>query len=100
MRTAAMIVVTCLLFVAGCGGHKNPIDGKYQDAKSSLLTFTFDSGKCEISFVGMTKQTTYEISGNKVALHNPNGSVESVLTIQTDGSLVDTFSGNKLVRAP
>jgi hypothetical protein len=100
MRIAMLVLIGGLFFTAGCGDKHNPIDGQYQDSKSSLLTFTFDSGKCELSAMGMTKEYSYEFSGDKINLRNANGSVDYTLTRQSDGSLVDDRSGNKLIRTP
>jgi hypothetical protein len=93
------VVIGCLWFAAGCGRGKNPIDGQYQDAKSSLLTLEFDSGSCDISYAEMIKHCTYEISGNTITIRRTNdGATELTLTRQADGSLVDNGSGNRLVR--
>jgi hypothetical protein len=100
MRIAAIVLIGAIFFAVGCGAKHNPIDGKYQDSQSNLLTFTFDSGNCELSAMGMTKEYSYEISGDKINLRNANGAVDYTLTRQSDGSLVDDRSGNKLIRTP
>jgi len=83
----------------GCGSQsKNAINGKYVDAKSGLLTFDFHSGSCDFTFAGLTKECTYEVAGNKITLRRADGGVEMTLTRNSDGSLVDNGSGNKLIR--
>jgi hypothetical protein len=95
----AMLAGGFLFFAGGCGGKKNPIDGQYQDAKSSMLTMDFHSGDCDISFAGMTKHCTYEINGNTVILRRSNDTVvEMTLTRNADGSMTDHASGNNLLR--
>jgi hypothetical protein len=96
---AALVISACLFSAGGCGGGgKNPIDGKYVDAKSGLLSFHFHSGSCEMIFMGFTREFTYEVAGNKITLRRWTGAVETTLTRNADGSLIDDRSGNKLIK--
>jgi hypothetical protein len=96
---AALVVSGCLFLAGGCGSrNKNPIDGKYVDAKSGLLTLDFHSGSCDMTAMGFTRELTYEVAGNKITLRRGNGAVEMTLTRNSDGSLVDDRSGNNLIR--
>ena len=86
-------VCACLLLIGGCG-KKNAIDGTYHDS-TGLITFYFNRGSAELTYVGMTKEYDYQVVGNRVTLRRDiDGRAEMEFIINPDGSLLDPKSGN------
>jgi hypothetical protein len=60
------------------------------------LAVEFKSGKAYVSTMGVTTQVDYDVDGDKVTLHSPNGNL--VLTKESDGSLSGGPMGEKLTK--
>jgi hypothetical protein len=85
------LAVCCGLFlVCGC----NRISGKYQDT-NGMMAIEFKSGKAYMTTMGITTEADYDVDGDKVTLHSPNGNL--VLTKQSDGSLAGPLD-EKLIK--
>jgi hypothetical protein len=86
-RTAGVGVTVAVLLcsVIGCAG--SGIEGTYSGKGTGFLQqIVFKSdGKVELTFMGMTREGTYEVEGNKVKVTNA-GTTE-ILTIGGDGCL-------------
>jgi len=76
----ATAVCLSLVLISGC----NKMSGKYQD-DSGMMAVEFKSSKAYLTTAGMTTEMDYDVDGDKVTLHNPQGNL--VLTKNSDGSL-------------
>lgn len=76
-KLASMLLASLLL--TACGGG---ISGTYEGGMGSIK---FESGKADITLMGQTRETIFNIDGNKIVLHSPQGNL--VLTRTKDGSL-------------
>lgn len=80
-RTWCATAVCCwMLLICGC----NKMSGKYSDS-SGMLVVEFKSSKAYVTTAGVTTEMDYDVDGDKVTLHNPQGNL--VLTKNSDGSL-------------
>jgi hypothetical protein len=77
-------VLTTLVVLVGCG---NGIEGTYSGRGTGFLekmVFKGD-GKVDLTFMGMTREGTYEVDGDRVKVTN-SGTTE-ILTVADDGCL-------------
>ncbi|MGH8182874.1 MAG: hypothetical protein ACREPH_04355 [Rhodanobacteraceae bacterium] len=76
-KLASMLLASLLLAACGSG-----ISGTYEGGMGSIK---FESGKADVTLMGMTRETKYSTNGSKVVLQSPEGNL--VLTRNKDGSL-------------
>jgi hypothetical protein len=77
-------VLTSLVVLVGCGSG---IEGTYSGRGNGFLqqmVFKRD-GKVELTFMGMTREGTFEVEGKRVKV--TNGGTTEILTIGDDGCL-------------
>jgi len=93
----AFLLFSTLFLLPGCR-KKNPIDGTYRDAASGLFQIKLDDGRGEVTVAGMTRGGTYTVSGNTITFKYVPGRNSLTFTRNSDGSLVDSASGGRLVK--
>jgi hypothetical protein len=73
-----------VVLLAGCG---SPIQGTYSGRGTGFLDkMTFKSGgKVDLTFMGMTKEGTYEVDGKSVKI--THGGETTILTLDDQGCL-------------
>ena len=84
-KAALSLVVCCTLLLVGC----DKVKGVYSEDTGTMSINFKGGGKADVTVAGMTKETTYEVDGDKVTLHSPekSGKDNIVLTINSDGTL-------------
>lgn len=84
MRISNCALLFATLFLGACGSS---VEGVYSGNDSSWLeTINFrDEGRVELTFMGMTKEGTYEIEEDRVRINN--GGDISILQIMDNGCL-------------